>query len=211
MRQSLQETPLAKPYFRGYEPHATRPGARCGLTQTLGRAMNQQQVSDPPVERYCKMSANDLSGFWFDAYGWIACYFAQLEGLSYALIERLAGHNCSAKLAKLPYQARMEMARELVFEHFKNRGEAELADEWVAFLEEARSTAPMRNRILHNPLTVSLASGDQLHDENVGIVLTHEPGKPVLKLGEVQDFSKKMLELNLRMQTLLTRSGFASV
>jgi hypothetical protein len=173
--------------------------------------MNTPQVPGPPIQRYLKSSSvNDLSGFWFDAYGWIACYFAQLEGLSYALIERLGSAEDKVKLAKLPYQARMEKAKILVCEHMKALGDVELANEWAVFLEEARRTAPMRNNILHNPLTVSLALGDPLHDPDAGIVLSHEPGRPVLKLGTVQQFSKTMLELNLCMQGLLARSGLAA-
>ncbi|KRC12249.1 hypothetical protein ASE11_01955 [Hydrogenophaga sp. Root209] len=172
--------------------------------------MSTPQVPIPSIERYIKVSTDDLSGFWLDAYGWIACYFAQLEGLSYALVEMLGSPQDRAKMAKLPYQDRVEKARELVCEHLKARGEVELADEWTVFLEEARATAPMRNKILHNPLSVSLALGEQLHDEDAGIVLTHEPGQPVLKLAAVQQFSKTMLEMNIRMQSLLARSALAA-
>ena len=171
--------------------------------------MNSAEPPAPAIQRYWKTSSDDLSGLWFDAYGWIACYFAQIEGLSYALIERLGTTEEKSRFAKLPFQARMEKAKVLVCGHMSARGTVELSAEWAVYMEEARLTAPMRNRILHNPLTVSLALGDPLHDEEAGIVLTHEAGKPILKLGAVQLFSKTMHELNVRMQDLLARSGLA--
>lgn len=169
-------------------------------------------MSHPPdqaIQRYWTMSRDDLSGYWFDAYGWIACYFAQLEGLSYALIESLGTTEDKARLLRLPYQARADRAKALVIEHVKARGNEELAEQWSMFIDEAKAAAPMRNKILHNPLTVSLASGDPLHDVDVGIVLTHEPDRPVMKLGTVQAFSKIMLDLNRRMQHLLAQSGLS--
>lgn len=167
-------------------------------------------TSPQPIQRYTKMMRSDLSGYWFDAYGWIACYFAQLEGLSYALIEGLGSAEDKARLARLPYQVRTEKAKTLVCDYLSGRGDDALADEWASFLNEARNVAPMRNKILHNPLTVNLALGDPLHDPEAGIRLVHESGKPVMQLGEVQAFSKAMLDLNLRMQALLTRSGLAA-
>ena len=154
-----------------------------------------------------KMNGDDLAGFWFDAYGWIACYFAQLEGLSYALIEKLGTTEEKIQATKMPYQSRTDKASEIVLRHFTSEGKVELGEEWARFLAEAKATAPMRNKILHNPLSVNLALGDPLNDTDAGIVLTHEPGKPTLKLGAVQGFAKQMLSLSSRMQSLLNRSA----
>ena len=162
------------------------------------------RTSEEPIQRYTKVTSGgtDLSGYWFDAYGWIACYFAQLEGLSYALIDKLG----TAAERQLPFARRTKRAKELVCSHLVVRGDAELAAEWEALLAEAVAAAPIRNKILHNPLSINLALGDSLRDEEVGIVLVHELGQPKLKLGEVQAFAKAMLESNLRMNKLLERS-----
>lgn len=160
------------------------------------------------IETYWKSSRDDLSGYWFDAYGWIACYFAQLEGLSYALIDFLCADSEKTRLKKLPFQDRTEQAKVLVCANLTARGEHELANEWDEFLSEVKVTAPLRNKILHNPLSINLALGDPLHDPDAGIVLVHEAGQPVLKLGEVQEFSRTMLRFNTRMQDLLTRGQF---
>ena len=168
------------------------------------------KLADQPIQRYHKMSGGDLSGFWFDAYGWIACYFAQLEGLSYALIDLLGSEDDKARSIRLPYQERTERAKGLVCSHLKARGDEGLSEEWNKLLTEAKAAAPVRNKILHNPLMVNLALGDPLHDEDTGIVLTHEFGRPVIKLGAVQAFSKSMHELNMRMQDLMVRSRLTS-
>jgi hypothetical protein len=161
------------------------------------------QVPDQPIQRYLKVSPHDLSGYWFDAYGWIACYFAQLEGLSYALIDLLESEDDRVRSMRMPYQGRTERAKGLVCSCLRERGDARLAEEWDKLLTDAEAAAPMRNKILHNPLSVSLALGDPLHDERTGIVLIHEPGRPVLKLGTVQAYAKSMLELNTRIQDLV--------
>ena len=166
--------------------------------------------AEHPIQHYALMSRDDLSGYWFNAYGWIACYFAQLEGLSYALIEAFAPSEAIPSLMRMPYQARTDQAERLVCAHLRARGDSELAEEWSRFLAEAKAAAPMRNDVLHNPLSISLALGNPLHDTNAGIVLTHEADRRVLKLGTVQAFSKTMLDLNLVMQGLLRRSGLAA-
>ncbi|HCU66978.1 MAG TPA: hypothetical protein DF774_14575 [Rheinheimera sp.] len=87
------------------------------------------QNSEIPIRKYIKLSENDLSGYWFDAYGWIACYFAQLEGLSYALIDALSANDGKIRLKKLPFQERTEQAKVLVCAHLRLKGEQALADE----------------------------------------------------------------------------------
>lgn len=164
------------------------------------------QFPEKEIENYLKLSRADLSGYWFDAYGWIACYFAQLEGLSYALVDLLSSREETRSLKKLPFQARTERARELICNHLRRGGKSSLAGEWDALLEDAISAAPLRNRILHNPLSVNLALGDPLHDQDVGIILIHEAGHQVLKLDSVQKFAESMRSLNTRMQDLIVRT-----
>lgn len=161
-----------------------------------------------PIQKYTKVSRDDFSGYWLDAYAWIACYFAQLEGLSYALIDLLSSDRDKARLKKLPFQDRTEQARTLVCAHLTDRGEVALADEWDAFFGETKAAAPRRNKILHNPLSINLTLGDPFHDSDAGILLVHEPDQPVLKLGAVQEFAKEVMELNKRMVDLLTRTQF---
>ena len=162
---------------------------------------------NPEIQKYWKTSSDDLSGYWFDAYGWIACYFAQLEGLSYALIEKLASPSENARLTALHYKDRTKEASRLVCAYATAKGDTKLADDWAQFLAEAQAAATMRNRILHNPLSVNLSLGDPLHDVEAGVVLTKQRGKPVLKLGAVQQFADSMLNLNQRMQSLIIRTG----
>lgn len=164
---------------------------------------------EQPIRGYMKMISmrkGDLSGYWFDAYGWIACYFAQLEGLSYALIELLGTDDDRAKMASMKYQYRTERAKNLICGHMREQGEAELDEKWDKFLTEAKDTGPMRNMILHNPLSVNLALGDPLNDKDAGIILIHKPDRPMLRLGAVQAFAKSLHELNMRMQELMTQS-----
>ena len=168
------------------------------------------KLPETSIQRYLKVSRTDNSGYWLDAYGWIACYFAQLEGLSYSLIHALVTNGDKLKFSKLPFQARTEEAKHLVCEYLNTRGDLELAIEWGKFLDEDKATAFMRNRILHNPLTINLALGESLDDNDVGIILIHESDQPILKLGAVQEFSNYMLDLNLRMHELLMRSGLTS-
>lgn len=166
------------------------------------------QNSEVPIRTYWKSSGNDFSGYWFDAYGWIACYFAQLEGLSYALIDALGDNDSKIRLKKLPFQERTEQAKVLVCAHLRLKGEQALAEEWDKFLTEAKATAPLRNKMLHNPMSINLALSGPLHDPDAGIVLVHEPGQPILKLGAVQTFAQTLHALNRRMQGLLTRTQF---
>jgi hypothetical protein len=164
------------------------------------------QNPEVPIRKYIKFSENDFSGYWFDAYGWIACYFAQLEGLSYALIDALGANDSKIRLKKLQFQERTEQAKVLVCAHLRLKGEQALADEWDEFLTEARAAAPLRNKILHNPMSINLAQSGPLHDPEAGIVLVHESGQPILKLGAVQEFANRVTGLNLRMNELLARS-----
>ncbi|HCU66977.1 MAG TPA: hypothetical protein DF774_14570 [Rheinheimera sp.] len=62
--------------------------------------------------------------------------------------------------------------------------------------------------MLHNPMSINLALSGPLHDPDAGIVLVHEPGQPILKLGAVQTFAQTLHALNRRMQDLLTRTQF---
>ena len=164
------------------------------------------QNSEVPIRTYWKSSGNDLSGYWLDAYGWISYYFAQIEGLSYALLDVLGSNDGKVRLKKLPFQERTEQAKVLVCAHLRLKGEQALADEWDEFLTEAKATAPLRNKILHNPMSINLALSGPLHDPDAGIILVHESGQPILKLGAVQEFANRVTTLNLRMHDLLARS-----
>ena len=109
------------------------------------------------------------------------------------MIETLGTSDEKLRAVKLPYQPRTDKASEIVLRHFMAEGKVELGEEWVNFLDEAKATAPMRNKILHNPLSVNLALGDPLNDADAGVVLTHEPGKPKLGLGTVQAYRSSLV------------------
>lgn len=166
------------------------------------------QNTDIPIETYWVRSSPGLGDYWLYAYGWISYYFAQIEGLSYALIDVLGSNDGKVRLKKLPFQERTEQAKVLVCANLRMRGEQELANEWDEFLSEAKATARLRNKILHNPMSVNLAQPGPLHDPDAGIILIHEPGQPILKLGTVQEFSNLVVSLNSRMQDLLNRTQF---
>ena len=166
---------------------------------------------DLPIQHYMKYGpGNELSAYWLDAYGWIACYFAQLEGLSYSIIELLAlPHELDGGL-RLRYSKRTDLARRLVRTHFERAGNAGLAREWDEFMKEAKAAAYLRNDILHNPMTVNLVGQWDMTDEAQGIQLVKKEGKPVLKLGEVQAYARAVTALNSRMLSLVQRSAFGS-
>lgn len=161
-----------------------------------------------PIQKYIKVSSDaDLAGFWVDALGWIACYFAQLEGLSYAIVEQFGSASDRKRVLKMKYQDRTDVSRRLICAHLVVRGEAQLSDEWNAFLIEARATAPLRNKILHNPLGINMAAANSIEDPDQGIVLMQEPGRPTIKLGAVQSFAQGLMVLNKRMLDLMHRTG----
>lgn len=147
------------------------------------------QNTDIPIETYWVCSSPGFGDYWLHAYGWISYYFAQIEGLSYALIDLLGYNDSKVRLKKLPFQERTEQAKVLVCAHLRTKGEQTLADEWDEFLTEAKATAPLRNKILHNPMSINLVRCGSLYDPDVGIVLVHESGQPILKLGAVQEFA----------------------
>jgi hypothetical protein len=161
-----------------------------------------------PIQKYVIVSApDDLAGFWVDALGWIACYFAQLEGLSYAIIGSLGSLHHKKHAAKMRYQERTDFARKLICAHFVARGDIGLAKEWATLLGEVKDAAPLRNKILHNPLGIDLLTSHSMVDPDQGIVLVNAPGRPVIKLGAVQAFAKSIAKLNQRMLDLKLRSG----
>ena len=160
-----------------------------------------------PIQKYIKVTDDsDLSGYWVDALGWIASYFAQLEGLSYEIIESLGTLHDQKHAMQWPYQRRSDFAKRLICARLVSLGHAELAKEWATLLREAKNAAPLRNKILHNPLRVNPLSARSIQDPEEGIVLVHEPRRPLLKLGTVQAFAQSMIELNSRMLDLKSRT-----
>ena len=161
-----------------------------------------------PIRKHIKVSSDaDLAGCWVDALGWIASYFAQLEGLSYAIVEQFGSANDQKRVLKMMYQDRTEVSRKLICAHLIAQGSAQLSDEWDAFLVEARATADLRNKILHNPLGINMAAANSIEDPDQGIVLMQEPGRPKIKLGAVQSFADELMALNRRMLDLMHRTG----
>ena len=163
--------------------------------------------ADRRIQTYWKTSSDeDLAGLWVDALGWIACYFAQLEGLSYEIIDLLASAPDKKRAPKLRFQERTDLAKKLICARLISNGSSDLAKEWAALLRDVKSAGPLRNKVLHNPLGSNLLSGPVLSPDE-GIVLVTLPGKPVIKLGAVQEFAKDMVALNQRMLALRARTS----
>lgn len=164
-------------------------------------------LDDEPIQTYITLSkTGDLTGYWIDALGLIACYFAQMEGLSHAIVDLLGNAGDQKRLTKMPYQDRTEYARALVFNCLNQRSDTKLAVEWDALMKEAISFAQMRNDILHNPLSINIASGTGIEDPQQGIILLRKEGRPRVKLGKVQAFANTMRDFNRRMLDLMQRS-----
>jgi len=161
-----------------------------------------------PFRKYLINARGLPIDYWFYELGFVAGYFSQLEQASYVIVDRLG----VAADSKLLYVARTKRAGQLMEAHLN--GDL-LATEWADFIAEAVAVADMRNKILHNPLTVHLvpkkgepqmAFAEMGWDE--GIKLMTEPGQPLLSLGDVQAFADRLRELNKQMLDLFQRTTF---
>lgn len=163
-------------------------------------------TSEPPIQKYMKMSDQDsLDGYWFDVLGWVAYYFAKLEGASYVLIESLENVPAVRDVCfELGYTARCRVAAGLVAAHVA--ADMQLAADWAAFWPRATAAASIRNKVLHNPLTKDLLAGEQMGPED-GVMLVKVAGRPILKLGAVQAFSDELVKLNQELAALMNRTA----
>lgn len=164
-------------------------------------------MSEP--KRYLKFvggSSDDHSGYWFDALGWMASFFAQLEGVSYSVVEKLAPPVEVGTLLKLSFRKRNIAASKLLQAHLAEQ--PALASEWSDFFARVMSAAPRRNHFMHNPLTVNLKEMQKGIGPEHGIILIHEPGRPVIGIREVQDYVEELRSLNYIMLDLLERTTF---
>lgn len=66
----------------------------------------------------------------------------------------------------------------------------------------------MRNDVLHNPITADLFRMEEVGPQD-GIKLMNRPGRPLLKLGRVQQFADQLREMNVKMHHLFERTAFA--
>ena len=171
-------------------------------------------MSNAPIQRYTRVFSPDSSGnnssYWFDAFGQIAYFFAQLEWSSYAVIDRLGSAGDKARVtgqSGLNFTSRTKLAAQLVKRHLAIT-DATLADEWSTFWQNAIDKALMRNNILHNPLTVNLHGMRHVGDTE-GIKLMKESNAPLLELGEVQAYADELRELNVLMLKLFDRTTFS--
>lgn len=147
--------------------------------------------------------ANSLNGYWFDVLGWIAYNFAQLEGASYLLIESLEQVPAVRDVClSLGYAHRSKVAAGLVVAHVA--ADAALASDWASFWPRAIAAAPIRNKVLHNPLTKDLLAGEQMEVDD-GVRL-RDTNRTILKLGSVQAYNSQLVELKKELQDLLKRT-----
>ena len=162
-----------------------------------------QLPSDTPIQRYYLYGETEFAGYWVRALGWIAYYFAQLEGLSFKLILTLAPEADCPSLMRLPFQRRTEEAKVLVCSHFLAIEDQEAAEGWSMLLDDIGDAASLRNAILHNPFTIHMLASQGIQAPDEGIILMRRSDRPVIKLGAVQAFSEHVTELNRRMLFLL--------
>ncbi|MDH0866481.1 hypothetical protein [Mitsuaria sp. GD03876] len=156
---------------------------------------------EPPVKGYM-IYGHTETGYWFDALGWVAYFFAQVEWAAYVVVEKLEAPADRLRSSKLLFKARCQRADVLMAAHVKD---AQLADEWSEFWADAIAAAPMRNKILHNPFTLGL-DGRDVATEHDGIKLIQDAGQPVLKLGRVQTYNEQLSALVRRMHELFSRT-----
>lgn len=160
--------------------------------------------SNPPIRRYWKTANPDsLNSLWFDVLGWVAYYFAQLEGASYLIIESLEQTPAVRDVCcDLGYEKRSKVAAGLIAA--KVAGDATLTADWQAFWTKAIDAAPMRNKVLHNPLTKDLLAQEEM-EEHDGVQV-RKGKKSVLTLGAVQAYNDQLVALNRELRDLLQRS-----
>lgn len=131
--------------------------------------------------------------------GFVAYYFSQLE---YASIW-LADHVELVASTK-GFKKRCDDARERLVPQLASIA---IRAEWDAFFLAAAACSTQRNDILHNPLEVNaeqfLKSGI---DKSKGIILLQVPGRPILGLRAVQDYSRKLVDLHFQMLDLMKRT-----
>ena len=164
-------------------------------------------MSKRPIQGYVKFGNVGNGDYWFDALGWVSYFFAQLEWSSYAVIDRLGDAKDKSRVTEQGFTSRSKRAAELVNMRLAT-SDASLAVEWATFWQKAIDSAPMRNDILHNPLTVNL-HGMQSVGSTEGIKLMQKPGAPLIELGEVQAYVDELKELNVLMLDLFDRSTFS--
>lgn len=164
-------------------------------------------MSKAPIQRYWKASGDDDTGFWFDALGLVAFYFARLEWCSYAVVDRLGDVKDKSRAMEQNFKPRAKRAAELVRSQLAT-SDANLAGEWATFWQKATDAASMRNEILHNPLTVNLP-GMRSFGNMEGIKLMKQPGSPLLELGEVQAYVDDLRTLDALMLDLFERTTFS--
>lgn len=159
----------------------------------------------PKPERYYIMSSSDdddWTGEWMDELGWVGYRFGQLEWASFWLTEEIAPNHWNA-IAELPFEKRCVYARKTIVPLMSD---PRLRNEWRELFKEICRCAPMRNKIVHNPLEVSL-HGIPAAKVTVdkGILLMRERGRRVL-IGEVQAFREELMALHDRMIDLMKRT-----
>lgn len=161
-----------------------------------------------PPERYLKCintKEDDWTSCWFDEIGWLGYFFAQLEWCTFWLAELIGSDEQRSVICKRLFADRCKYAKNNLVPQLK---EASLRDEWSALLDEIAKTGTMRNEILHNPLNVNVKEIES-HGVKIdqGIRLLREKGGKVIELGEVQEFTKRIRDLNGRMIDLMERTA----
>lgn len=167
-------------------------------------------MSTPP-ERYLNgliTRKDDWTSFWFDQIGWLGYFFSQLEWCTFWLADTIGSDEQKKVICRKGF---VERCRYAASDLVPRLNESSLRIEWSEFLAETAKTAAMRNKILHNPLDVNIremqSNGVSIEQ---GIRLLRENGGEILGLGDVQQFTKTIRDLNLRMVDLMERTALTA-
>jgi hypothetical protein len=187
---------LAAPQSVG---RSTKPSSARG--KALVKAMTH-----PPVRQLYSINSNpdNWSDAWFHHIGLVGYYFGQMEWLPYLFGDRVG---CSVtqrrKMISLTFAERCDFAQSNFVPRIRDQA---LRLEWSEILNEVRKCGKMRNDILHNPLELNLS--EILHHGvkvDQGIRLLKKGGR-ILKIGDVQHYTRTMVDLHQRILDLLART-----
>lgn len=153
-------------------------------------------MGGPPEERRAM--------FWFNHIGWIGYYFAQLEWASYWLAAEVGTAQQKDAIGGKGFVSRNQYCKKHIV---ANISQPQVRHQWMTFFDEINDCAEMRNDILHNPLESNLNKTKSLEVKfEQGIRLMRDGGGKVIELGDVQQFNRRLVELNDKMIELMRQT-----
>lgn len=158
--------------------------------------------------RFLVISNHTEGDSWIHTLGAVAYCFGRLEGVSYEIVLAYEPEPTRRKWMGKGFSDRCERAKELLDTKLRPV-DPQLADDWLALWAEmvAADAAGIRNKVLHNPLSVGIADMDRF-PVGQGIRLVRTSGAPLMGIEEVMGFSATLSKLNHQMDELLARTRF---